>query len=347
VDVAAAGCSFVHELPTRLALSEDEKSGPLGRLSIAFEYAEAHEKTAVGSHFIPMVVTADWCYPAPLDQVDGSYTTLWLEAADRVQSPLARARLNDICWEGGFGPARGDSGRRAVDAYLEHAEVLAPYDHQPADSLVPMARFEALKRAAMIAHQLGDATRLGRTCEAATEAIRESLESSNHEPGVALGLIETLFETRYNDAAIDRLLTAARHRYASDRFITANVLQIELKRASTPEQEVAIQRELILNALAQADETQGLVRMHHLEHGVTMARDFRQPDLVNELTAKLQALGDEDLGFVTQSVATEIPREAVEEYLSRFTEAADWREALLRLVNSPLRGMSRRTASTS
>lgn len=338
IDAAAAECTFVHEMSTRLALTEDEKSGPLGKLGIAFEYGEAHENAAVGSHFIPMLVTAEWCYPTPLDQVDDAYTALWIEAADRAQSPLARARLNDICWDGGFGPDRGERGRRAVDAYLEHAEALAPYDDQQSDSLVPMARFDALKRAARIAGQLSDAARLARTCEAATAATRESVESSNYEPGVALGLIEVLIQARYDDAVIDELLTAARERYASDRFIFADVLQLELKRATTPEQEIALQRELVLNGLAQADETEGLVRMHHLEHAVTMARDFGQADLANELTAKLQALGDEDLGFATQSVTTEIPRESVEEYLAQFTDAADWREALLRLVYSPPSG---------
>jgi hypothetical protein len=339
LDAAVAGCSFDHEVHTRLALTDDEKSGPLGRLGMAFEYAAAHEKTAVGSHFIPMLVTAEWCYPPPLDQVDAGHTSLWLEAADRAQSALARARLNDICWEGGFGPDRGESGRRAADAYLEHAEALAPYDDdQSADSFVPMARFEALKRAARIAGQLSDGERLARICEAANGAVRESLASSNHEPGVALGLIETLVEARYNDAAIDGLLSAARERHASDRFIVADVLQLELTRASTTELEVALQRELILNALAQADQAEGLVRMHHLEHAVTMARDFGQPDLVKELTARLQALGDEDLGLVAQSVTTEISRQAVEEYLSRFTNATGWREAFLRLIQSPPSG---------
>jgi len=338
VDDAAAGCSFEHEVHTRLALTEDEKSGPLGRLGMAFEYAAAHEKTAVGSHFIPMIVTAEWCYPPPLDQVDTGYTSIWLEAADRVQSALARARLNDICWEGGFGPDRGNRGRRAADAYFEHAEALAPYDHQPADSLVPMARLDALKRAGRIAGQLSDGERLARICEAAHSAARESLASSNYEPGVALGLIGALLEARYADAAIDGLLSTARERYASDRFILADVLQLELTRASTTERQVALQRELIFNAVVQADQTEGLVRMHHLENAITMARDFGQPDLVDELTARLQALGDEDLGLVAQSVTTEIPREAVEEYLSRFTNATDWREAFLRLIQSPPSG---------
>lgn len=338
LDAAAAGCSFVHEVHTRLALTEDEKAGSLGRLGMAFEFAEAHERTAVGSHFIPMIVTTDWCYPPLLDHVDAEYTSLWLEAADRAQSALARARLNDICWERGLGSDRGERGRRAADAYLEHADALNPYDDHPADSLVTMARLEALKRAARIASQLSDQARLARISEAATGAVSESLASSNYEPGVALGLIETLIEAHYDDAAIDGLLTAARERYANDRFIVADVLQLELTRASTPGREVALQRELILNAHAQADETEGLVRMHHLEHAVTMARDFGQPDLIKELTARLQALGDEDLGFVTQSVTTQIPREAVEEYLSRFTDAMDWREAFLRLIHSPPSG---------
>lgn len=338
VDAAAAECAFVHEVHTRLALTEDEKSGSLGRLGIAFEYAAAHEKTAVGSHFIPMLVTTDWCYPPPLDQVDAEYASLWLAAADRAQSALARARLNDICWEGGFGPDRGERGRHAADAYLAHADALNPYEDQPVDSLVPMARLEALKRAARIAGQLSDGARLGRISIAATEAVRESLASFNHEPGVALGLIETLIEAHYDDAATDGLLTAAGERYANDRFILADVLQLELTRASTPGQEGVVQRELILNALAHADETEGLVRMHHLEHAVTMARDFGQQDLVKEVTARLQALGDEDLGLVTQSVTTEIPREAVEQYLSRFTDAADWREAFLRHIHSPPSG---------
>lgn len=338
VDAAAAGCAFVYEVHTRLALTESEKSGSLGKLGVAFEYGEAHEKTAVGSHFIPMIETADWCYPAPLDQVDAEYPSLWLEVADRAESALVLARLNDICWEGGFGSDRGERGRRASDKYLEHADGLSPYVDQPDGSLVPMARFEALKRAARIASQLSDAARLARISDAATRAARESLASANYEPGVALGLIETLIEGHYDDGTIEELLTAAKDRYASDGFILHDVLQLQLARASTSQEEIALQRELVLNALAQADETEGLVRMHHLEHAVTMARDFGQSDLVQELTAGLQALGDEDLGFVTQSVTTELPREAVEEYLSPFTNATDWREAFLRLIQSPPSG---------
>ena len=47
---------------------------------------------------------------------------VWGAVADEVTSPIARARRNDLCFEGHWGNV-GDRGRAAVDAYLEMSTV--------------------------------------------------------------------------------------------------------------------------------------------------------------------------------------------------------------------------------
>jgi hypothetical protein len=63
-----------------------------------------------------------FCYPPHIKDVPTDDGLVWGAVADEVASPIARARRNDLCFEGHWGNV-GDRGRAAVEAYLEMSTV--------------------------------------------------------------------------------------------------------------------------------------------------------------------------------------------------------------------------------
>jgi hypothetical protein len=63
-------------------------------------------------------------YPPDLKDVPSDVWNWWLAAARQVSTPLARARLNDLCFTGSHG--NHENARAAAEAYLQLADASGP-----------------------------------------------------------------------------------------------------------------------------------------------------------------------------------------------------------------------------
>ena len=109
IDAAVVGAADPYEVSARLKLTEDEKRGPLGAVAMAFDYMLGIH----GGEFGAIFETSDgYRYPPDLKDVPPEIWNWWLAAGRQVSAPLARARLNDLCFtEAGATEASCTGGR--------------------------------------------------------------------------------------------------------------------------------------------------------------------------------------------------------------------------------------------
>jgi hypothetical protein len=91
-------------------LTQEEKSGSLGMVSMAFDYPRGTHGEDFGAAFER---SDGYRYPPELKDLPPEVWDLWLKIGGQVTVPLARARLNDLCFTGGKGN-RGQASRTAA-----------------------------------------------------------------------------------------------------------------------------------------------------------------------------------------------------------------------------------------
>lgn len=340
LDAAAAEAVDPHEVPERLRLTEDDKKGPLGAVAMAFQYSAGYRGKEDSAFFGSMLeMTTGHRYPPALKDVSPETAALWAAVGEHVVAPLARARLNDLCFEGRWSNG-GKSGRRAVDAYLTFAGDEAEARDDLLAARGSLARAGALRRALSLARKLRDGALAEQAVTAIVAAADTSLSSERPAPGVALALIEALVDDRADMPAVDDLLSRARVVYQHNIWLEAHVIDLQQRRVrQDPQARVRLQREAVTAWIREADKNQGLIRMKHLETAVKMARDYGLTDLLEEATVRLQTVRTEDLGLKSSRLEVAIPADVMEQYFAVFTNAPSWQEALTVLVvNDPPSG---------
>jgi hypothetical protein len=328
IDAAVVEAAGPYEVSVRLGLSEDEKRGPLGAVAMAFDYM-------LGSHgdeFGAIFERSDGHrYPPDLKDIPPETWNWWLALARQVSAPLARARLNDLCFTGGWGN-RGQTARVAAESYLQ-AAVLTDGDGPAPDPGRNVDRTDHLQRALTLARKIRDKALADRVIADTVAAARESLHDGDARPGVILGLLRILAEDRTPPAELDQLLAEARDRYRDDAWHSASVIEFQMKRAGADSQvRVRLQHEAVQVWIAEAGRTAGLARMKNLETAIKLARDYGLPALADAATARLQALGSEDLGLKTHTARFTLPDQVAEAYFSAFTNAPSWEVSLGLLI---------------
>lgn len=336
INAAAADVIQLHELVAQLALSADEREAVLGQLAAVFEY---HEPFAGGQgdadRFRPMFEMEGRRYPPLLSEVPAEVAALWLAAADAIQTPIARARLNDVCFVAGWGN-RGERARAAIDARLDFADALGRRGIPEDRALAEFERIGHLARALSLARHISDADRATRVVDAIRAAIDQSFDQPKTEPGVTLGYVEILVDDSKGHHDVTDLLARARELYAGDLHNSAETIKIQLKQSGLDEAtRTVLHRALVNNSLDQADEAEsGLVRLVHLEAAVQLATRYHQDDLRDEATSRLQQIGIDDLDLKATSFTYNIPTEQFEAHIAQFTDQPTWQEALLLLIAS-------------
>ena len=271
-------------------------------------------------------------YPPPLNEVSSRAASILQYAADKLIAPAAKARLNDLCFEAGWGH-RGERGRTACDAYLAAADSVDPYTVVEQERpLAVFSRMHRLRRALVLARHISAKPRADAAIHRILSAADESLAQADAEPGVALGLVEIVLEDGSRPDEVTRLLDMARQKYAGHHWNTAGTIELQLRRTDLDDQvREQLRRELIQLRIDQAMAAEGLVRAHHLEAAAQLARDLHQPDLLEHATAELQRIGIDDLGLTEHSVEVSIPKEQMDAYLAQFTDQETWQDAMLML----------------
>lgn len=334
IDAAVAGVAASEEVSARLQLTEEEKGGPLGAVAMAFEYSLGIHNREFGAMF---EMSDGFRYPPDLKDVPPEVWGVWLAASQQVSAPLASARLNDLCFTGGWGN-RGTAARAATESYLQVAADLADSDGMAAASGHAVDRVASLQRALTLARKVRDNALADRATSDTVAAARESLHDEDAPPGVVLGLMRILAEDRTPPAELDELLAGARERYRDDAWHSATVIGFQMKRAGADSDvRGGLQREAVQVWIREADRTAGLARMRHLETAVKLARDYGLPALADDATIRMQELRPEGLELVPRTFRFTLPEDAMEAYWAAFTNAPSWEVslALLILGNAP------------
>ena len=330
IDAACNGARHGLDVEANLALTDEERQGALGFVAMAFLYMEGHSGA---TFFGPQVELADGTQlPPPLDSVAEEGAILLQALADRVSAAIARARLNDLCFEGHWG--HGGVRARAAAAGYRDASDIDPYVLSEPDRMyATLNRVTWLRRALVLSRLIHDEELAARTIEAVEEAAQASLAQPHQELGVTLGHIETLVQDGQSDH-VDDLLNEARLRFAGgDGHHTADITALQIRRAgSDDKRRRELQRELVVNWLDHADRHTGLVRMHFLELASQLARDFGIGDLTDRAIGELQQIKPEELDLVRVPYAFELPADWIERYIAELTGQPDWREAFLMLI---------------
>jgi hypothetical protein len=310
IDAAVAGAENLHEVSARLNLTDDEKRGPLGAAAMAFDYMQ-------GIHDGEFGAMAEWSsgnrYPPDLKDVSPETWNVWLAVSQLVSAPMARARLNDLCFTGTQGNG-GKTARAAAESYLQIAEAPADHDDMAADPGSVLERVASLQRALTLARKVRDQALADRAITDVVAMAHEALSDGEAKPGVVLGLLRILAEDRNPPPELDRMLAEARVRYREDAWHSAAVIGFQIKRAGAePHARATLQQEAVQVWIDEAHRTTGLIRMKHLETAIKLARDYGLPALADTATAMMQAIRSEDLGLKPHSFKFTLP-----EALQRF-----------------------------
>ena len=335
IEAAAAGVIDLHYLVRNLGLIEEERNGVLGQLSAAFDYHEpfSGEAAAGADYFGPLYEIDGGRYPPELSAVPDDVVRIWVAAADAVEAPIAHARLNDLCFEAGWGN-RGDRARKAFDSHLAAADQLSAYSEGADRAQATFTRLQHLRRALTLARRVSDTSRAETAVRCILDEAEESFAQAALEPGITLGLVEILIEDKTHPDDVAMLLERARTLYAGDFHNTAATIDLQLRRTDLEEADrTVLHRELVTNRLDQAEaEEPGLLRLHHLEAAAQLAHRYHQEDLLAEATSRLQQIGIDDIELTAHSFEVKIPEEQIEAHFAQFTDQPAWRDALLRTI---------------
>jgi hypothetical protein len=337
VDTAGAGALTSMELAHAFVLADDERGG--GALALvrgAFDYHESLSHAA--GFFVPMMEGDGFCYPPRVDEVASEDCEVWGAVAGAVSSPVARARLHDLCFERRCGDV-GAHGRAAIDAYLEMAAV-DPYSLDDDRRLfVSLGRVDWLGRALALAARMRDVERTERAVTAISSAASASLRQDSPEAGVALGLVAALVDADRDEA--DELLEAARAKYVGDQWNTDEILVLQLRRLKgEDERREGLQRDRVVCLMDHAETCEPLVRMSFLQDAIRLARDYGATDLAEECTRRLQSISEDDLGLQEVRVEFPLPRGAIEAEVNQILDVESWQDALSRLCSTPPSGQT-------
>jgi hypothetical protein len=341
LEAAAVGAADVHTISTRLAVAEEERSSAVGYLAAALDYAEkgpGPEPVGVGQFFVPMMEMGGRRYPPALDALSDEVVATWETAAADVKAALPRARLNDLCFEGGIGD-RGRSARAAVESYLEAAAELVPHTSDSDDSVRNAAtstHLAALSRARLLARMIGDRELTARAIIEILNGARHYLSGKRADPSMAAVIAELLVAESSKVSEANQLLEDAKAQLADDLTALEHALRVQLRLSAVESNtRVRLQRDLVAAIAAQADRMDGFARAHHLERAIVAARDAGQRDLVDELTRRMQAIDPAELELAAHQIEFQVPRDEVERWIAGFLNQGSWQEALLRLVAGP------------
>jgi hypothetical protein len=339
LEAAAAGASDDHAIAEGLKVTDEERRSAPGHLQAAFEYAEAPprpEPVGVGSFFGPMMEFGDQRYPPALEALPEEMAATWQATADLVSAPLAAARLNDLCFEAGLGD-RGSRARQATKAYLAAAREMSSRSGEESDNRRLYTRLSALSRARQLARAVGDKELEHETVADIVQAAESFVTTDPREAVLFLGLL-------VNDARpatdVNSLLDEAREQLAGDAIGREEAIRTQLQLSGLEDStRLHLRRELVTAIAAQADAMEGIARVHHLERAISEARDGGLQDSVKELTLRMQALSASgELEMAAQEFGFTIQRDQVERWFNIYLSAADWQQALLRLVAAPPSG---------
>lgn len=194
-----------------------------------------------------------------------------------------------------------------------------------------MERTRCLTRALELGRAVRDADRSAAVIDQIRSFVDSDLGSDDGGPGISLRLLAAIVDLPETERPgdVDALLVRAGEVYGDDPHIADSVADLRTQlldadgRAALRCKQVDIWR-------AAAQEGDGLLRVMRLERALDIARTHGLAELAEELRRELQSIGTDSLDLKKVSGKVELPRAAVDAFLTSFTEG-NWQDALSRL----------------
>lgn len=268
--------------------------------------------------FVPMFEWATHSFPPPVRDVEPEQALAWAEIHGLVHEPAARARLGDLLWTKRATDQPHLYARDAVAAYREVAEQWADLDAG-----------DALMRSLELALQLEDADEAQLTAARIVRAAQVAIAESDQKPGVSLRLLQSLVAMPLPPGEVDDLLEQAEARYRANIHVGDSIAAMRGTRAGSDQAAVErIRRELLQRWLDYAAASDPLVALHHLQHGLELAKTFGMADEQRRFRLALQELDRETIDFERIEAEASVDREAIESLVESFVQPS-WSESLL------------------
>lgn len=284
--------------------------------------------------FCPAIEMQQCVFPPPLSDVEDSRLDEWAALADS-ESPVVASRLNHLLWERRWGTQSHEYARRAIRAYLE----LGGGDWEGLD------RVDALRLGMQLAISLNAPDLVARIVEAAAALAQQALDGPNPKPGLMLITLRLLAGTpdQLVPPSLDAQLEAACGISLGNPFVYPALMELRIARAaSDPVTTQQLKIEHVQQVVMEAGTQSGTGRHAQLRLAHGLAARYGLTDKRREIEMMIQAMGPDDLDLQVFESEVSVPRSDLEAYMSSFTDAGSWQEALGRFAAQgvPLRDKS-------
>lgn len=261
--------------------------------------------------------------PRALRDADEEVRRLWMDLANTVVHPIARARCWDIVFTLGLTRNKRDSAERAARAYVDTV----------GGNLDIREQGEALLRALTLTRSVGLSSLEHEVSAVAFEVIEDVL-ARNDDPYSVVPLLEALTAPQRNNPDVARqdrankLLDRALLTF-SELHVVRDVAALIRKRSSGDTTRIDhASRVEIAAILAEADAArETLVAMFFLNQAASTARQLGVVDLADTATSRLQVLPPVKMSTIKREFS--IPALVAHAFMSPYRYAKEWRTALL------------------
>lgn len=309
-------CEYWHGIKNALSATEDLKYPVnLESLQVAFDYGLNFDQDQDSQPYVPMFEIEDTSYPPHLRDISNQTKTDWLNLREYLKdSPIAISRLADLLW---VTKSSSESHLYAREAHQNLNDIVR---HSNWSNIYKMS---TARRAMNLARELQDKELQEESGQIFINLIKHSLNSSDHEPGVYLTLLEDLLESDQSIASdeLDVLLDKAQVKLVGDPFNTDHVLRLKIQlNRKNIDQDLDLHIERIKVWEDAAEASSGFVRLMHLEKARELASRYSDHKEVERLSVKIENNAGQAKSEMVKITATvEIPAADIKKYLENFT----------------------------
>ncbi len=314
----------------RKAVSDDPEN-PLLPFIYAFSYDYVEdpevERRERWGPYAPMIELADGrVFPPPLEMIDENMIDAWTQVYEQSDSPIVRARLGDLLWLRKIGDRPDLYARSAISSNNELG----------GGNWNELYRAYCLIRAFELSREIGDQELQRNIVERLLMATQDSIKSEEPKPGVTLRLLQPLLDLTEHEQPniLNEIIDTSFEVYADNPWILDSLFNIKAKRIPDQKQQLRTRFDQVKRWIEEAENSDGIIRMHNYQHALEIARNYGLNDLADEIRRTIQGIRPDELDLKEVTVSTEIPYEEV----NRFIEAFIDKSSLDKIRAEPLRG---------
>ena len=296
----------VHDKLQELARAEPQDP-TLQALADACAYhfvAEGNESPFAYRCYAPMIVLPQdgglVAYPTPLDRVAGEVMDAWCECArEESLHPLVRSRLADLLWT-----RRHDQQRRwfmvAVQSYVDLA----------ATNVGVLEREGGLCRAVAICKESNHRHLMNGALKTLAHLARHSLDIAEDEYGVVARALQTLVDS---DHPCSDLIEDAIAKYGDSPARMAGLCELAIQASQDDDEKNRLRLQQIRAYTDAAEQSNGLLRLSHLEDARSIARKTGLVDQERQIASMVEQT-DLDGAWQTSEVSIEVDVDELRSY---------------------------------